>query len=143
MDNGNSYGQTKYLFFYVGGRLYAIETLKILGVCEITSLTHWVGAMPYMIGITSLDNFIWPVIDLQILLCNKRTNRRGTILSVAIDDGKHKFLVAIDTAVGIENICSNMITTANELVQTSYIKGYIDTGDMIAELLSLEGMFDA
>lgn len=145
MDNGNSYGQTKYLFFYVGGCLYAIEAFKTLGVCEITSLTHWTGTMTHMIGITMLDDFIWPVMDLRIWLCNKKTMRNsgGKFLVVAIEDGKHKFLAVIDATVGMEDICANMVTSANELARSSYIKGYIDTGNVIAGLLSMEGMFDS
>lgn len=143
MNNGKSYEQTKYLFFYVGSSLYAIEAFKTLGVCEITSLTHWTGTMPYIIGITILDDFIWPVMDLQIWLCNKKTirNSGGKFLAVAIEDGKHKFLAIIEAAVGMENIYANVITPANELTRSSYIKGYIDTGDVIAGLLSMEGMF--
>lgn len=143
MDNGMNYGQTKYLFFYVGGCLYAIEAFKTLGVCEIASLTQWTGTMPHMIGITILDDFIWPVMDLQIWLCNKKTMRKsgGKFFVIAIEDGKHKFLAVIDDAVGTEDICANMITPANELARTNYIKEYIDTGDAIVGLLSMEGMF--
>lgn len=91
MDTENSCEQTKYLFFYVGGGLYAVEALKTFGVYEITSLTHLVQARPYVIGITSLNEYIWPVIDLQIWLYGKKTgrNKRGKLLAVAIDDGEH------------------------------------------------------
>lgn len=144
MDTGNSYGRTKYLFFYVGGGLYAIEALKTFGVYEITSLTHMVQAGAYMIGITSLKEYIWPVIDLKIWLYGKKTsrNKSGKLLTVAIDDGEHKFLAVIEAVVSTADICANMILPTDKSHQASYIRTFINTGDMTAGVLSMEKLFD-
>jgi len=108
--------ENQYLFFYVGGVLYAVEALRANEIVEYSEITKVPMSHSCVRGVTNIRGNIVPVIDLldRFKLGTTEINAKTSIVVMRHEDasGKMQIGVMIDEVYEVDDIESSNIIEA-------------------------------
>lgn len=135
--------EQRYLTFQCGGQTFGIHISNIRQILQLPEITPLPGFAPYVKGMVSLRNEMFPAIDLRLRLGKPEAEDETmmTLLIVAPDDGT-SFGLIIDSVNNVEDISDEEIQplpTQQSGSRTAYLLGIAkkETAILIMDISAL------
>jgi len=133
----------QYVTFIIGEENYGVNILKVQEIIGMTRITKVPNMLDYMKGVINLRGKVIPVIDMRLKfnMPEKEYDDITVILIVEVNDREVGMIVDSVSDV-MEIIVSSVQDTPqfHASIDTNYIKGIGNVGEMLIILLDVNGI---
>lgn len=132
---------SKHLIVSVNGFSYAVRVPYVhkIVVLPLSHISFLPRVEPYILGTTKVDDEIYTVVDLRILLGKKTENSMKSAVAVLLVYEKAEICAVVDDVIAVIDIDTEF--AACSLQESPYISGIVQADGGIISILSVDKIF--
>lgn len=134
----------KALIFKVGQEEYGVNISQVVSIERMETITPYPNRPPHVLGVTTIRNVVFPVVDLRSALTGKILKPTNQTRIIVVHVYEKEIGLVIDSATDVSDIDSSTIQHPNllESKDISYFKGIVKQNERLIILIDIEKLLE-